>query len=64
VQRLKNSLEEFKVPRSSGGTVSWRMQASLKAEELVEEGRQGLRPLVFEILPSLGRKCIEAQEEQ
>jgi hypothetical protein len=34
-----------------------------QSEEFAEEkGRQRLRPLAFEILPSLGRRSAEAQE--
>jgi hypothetical protein len=55
VHRLKNSLEEFRVPRSSGGT-TFSYAGRNQVKELAERRGQRWRPLVFEILPSMGRK--------
>jgi hypothetical protein len=65
VQRLKNSLEEFKFYKSSGGTTSRRMQVRNRIHG-AHRGKitQRLRPLRTGNSSKSGKKCVEAQEEQ
>jgi hypothetical protein len=60
---LKNSLEEFRVPRSSGGTTSWRTHGENSGKGVRRgEREKRLRPLAFGVLPSLGRRSAQVQE--
>jgi hypothetical protein len=58
---LKNSLEESKVPRISGGTTFLHTLVRTQSEEFAEEkGRQRSRPLRTCNSPKVGKKCASS----